>query len=138
MNSKNFNLITNLYVKNNFPGLEKLYILAQKNNKYITRKEIKDFLESQYNYQLLKVQPIINKPGHIVALFVNELWQMDIFVMQKYSSSNKQYGYLFVIIDVFTRRAGVIPMKKKRFTILCCCIRNINKKTWQTQSNIIR
>ena len=113
MNSKNFNLITNLYVKNNFPGLEKLYILTQKNNKYITRKEIKDFLESQYNYQLLKVQPIINKPGHIVALFVNELWQMDIFVMQKYSSSNKQYGYLFVIIDVFTRRAGVVPMKKK-------------------------
>ena len=53
MNSKNFNLITNLYVKNNFPGLEKLYILTQKNNKYITRKEIKDFLESQYNYQLL-------------------------------------------------------------------------------------
>ena len=113
MNSKNFNLITNLYVKNNFPGLEKLYILTQKNNKQITRKEIKDFLESQYNYQLLKVQPIINKPGHIVALFVNELWQMDIFVMQKYSSSNKQYGYLFVIIDVFTRRAGVVPMKKK-------------------------
>ena len=30
MNSKNFNLITNLYVKNNFPGLEKLYILTQK------------------------------------------------------------------------------------------------------------
>ena len=81
MNSKNFNLITNLYVKNNFPGLEKLYILTQKDHKYITRKEIKEFLESQYNYQLLKVQPIINKPGHIVALFPNELWQMDIFVM---------------------------------------------------------
>ena len=70
-------------------------------------------MESQYNYQLLKVQPIINKPGHIVALFPNELWQMDIFVMQKYSSSNKQYGYLFVIIDVFTRRAGAVPMKNK-------------------------
>ena len=73
LNTKHFNLITNLYVKNNFPGLEKLYILAQKNDKSITRKEIKEFLESQYNYQLLKVQPIINKPGHIVALFPNEL-----------------------------------------------------------------
>ena len=43
MNTKHFNLITNLYVKNNFPGLEKLYILAQKTDKYITRKEIKEF-----------------------------------------------------------------------------------------------
>ena len=43
MNSKNNNLISDLYVRNNFPGLEKLYILARKDNKEITRKEIKHF-----------------------------------------------------------------------------------------------
>lgn len=113
MNSTKLNLISDLYVRNNFPGLEKLYILARKDNKEITRKEIKTFLELQYNYQLLKVQPTINKPGHIVALFPNELWQMDIFIMQKYSSTNSNYGYLFVIVDVFTRKAGAVAMKKK-------------------------
>ena len=113
MNSNKINIISDLYVRNNFPGLEKLYILTQKDNKEITRKEVKTFLELQYNYQLLKVQPVINKPGHISALFPNELWQMDIFIMQKYSSTNSNYGYLFVIVDVFTRKAGAVAMKKK-------------------------
>jgi hypothetical protein len=53
--SKNFNLILDLYVKNNFPGLEKLLLLVKRDNNKITRKEVKTFLESQYNYQLLKV-----------------------------------------------------------------------------------
>ena len=111
--SKNFNIILDLYVKNNFPGLEKLLLVVKRDNNKITRKEIKEFLESQYNYQLLKVQNTSKKLGHIVSLFPNELWQMDIFIMQKYASTNRNYGYLFVIVDVFTRKAGAIPMKNK-------------------------
>ena len=124
MNSKNINIISDLYVRNNFPGLEKLYILTRKDNKEITRKEVKTFLELQYNYQLLKVQPTINKPGHITALFPNELWQMDIFIMQKYSSTNSNYGYLFVIVDVFTRKAGAVAMKKKDATLVLMHLTN--------------
>ena len=38
---------------------------------------------------------------------------MDIFDLKKYESYNKKYGYLFVIVDVFTRKAGLMPMKQK-------------------------
>ena len=50
--SKKINIILYLYVKNNFPGLEKLLLLIKRDSNKITRKEIKEFLESQYNYQL--------------------------------------------------------------------------------------
>ena len=38
---------------------------------------------------------------------------MDIFDLKKYAPYNKNYGYLFVIVDVFTRKAGLMPMKQK-------------------------
>ena len=39
--------------------------------------------------------------------------QMDIFDLSKYVGSNKNYKYILVLIDVFTRKAYVRPMKKK-------------------------
>jgi putative transposase len=126
--SKKFNIISDLYVKNNFPGLEKLLLLVKRDNNKITRKEIKEFLESQYNYQLLKVQNTSKKLGHIVSLFPNELWQMDIFIMQKYASTNRNYGYLFVIVDVFTRKAGAVPMKNKNASSCSDALETIMKK----------
>jgi hypothetical protein len=38
---------------------------------------------------------------------------MDIFDLSKYVGSNKNYKYILVIIDVFTRKAYVRPIKKK-------------------------
>jgi hypothetical protein len=38
---------------------------------------------------------------------------MDIFVMEKYNKSNKGYGYILAIVDVFSRKAYAYPMKHK-------------------------
>ena len=43
------------------------------------------FLELQYNYQLLKPQNKTKQLGHITAFRPNEIWQMDIFILQKYA-----------------------------------------------------
>ena len=46
---------------------------------------------------------------------VNELWQMDIFSLFNFVESfrKSEYKYAFCCIDVFTRKAYVIPMKDK-------------------------
>ena len=44
---------------------------------------------------------------------LNECWQMDIFNLQKYSSDNKGYEYIFAIVDVFSRKAWAVPTKNK-------------------------
>ena len=120
--------IKEIYVNNNFPSLEKLYLLVKKDSNGVSRNEIKEFLEKQYNYQLLKPQNKTKQLGHITAFRPNEIWQMDIFILQKYATHNKNYGYLFVIVDVFTRKAGVIAMKNKNASSCASSLQEIINK----------
>ncbi len=38
---------------------------------------------------------------------------MEIYVLDKYSKSNKGYGYIFALVDVFTGKAYAYPMENK-------------------------
>jgi len=107
------NIINDIYIKNNFPSNERLFNLVKKDNNDITRNEIKSFLEKQKEHQILKVQHNIKNTGHLVAFEKNEIWQIDIFVLQKYEKQNKGYSYIFAVVDIFTRKAFVEPMKNK-------------------------
>ena len=51
--------------------------------------------------------------GKIVAFKAFDMLQMDIYVLDKYSKSNKGYGYVFALVDVFSRKAYAYPMKNK-------------------------
>ena len=107
-------IIENIYLKNNFPGYETLYKLVKAENDDIKKKDIKFFLENQKEYELLKVKiKKKKKAGHITAAYYKHFAQMDIFDLSKYVGSNKNYKYILVLIDVFTRKAFVRPMKKK-------------------------
>ena len=109
------NIINDNYIKNNFPSNERLFNLVKKDNNDITRNDIKSFLDKQKEFQILKVQHNIKNTGHLVAFHFNEIWQMDIFVLQKYEKQNKGYGYIFAAIDIFTRKAFIEPIKNKKF-----------------------
>ena len=100
---------------NNYPGFEKLVKLVKAKYKdAISRKEVKDFLDKDLPTQLYTTQQKQDAPGHIVAFRQNDLWQMDIFVMKKgLAKYNDDYRYLFVCIDVFSRKAYAEPMKEK-------------------------
>ena len=78
------NIINEIYIKNNFPSNERLFNLVKKDNNDITRNDIKSFLEKQKEHQIFKVQHNIKNNGHLVAFEKNEIWQIDIFVLQKY------------------------------------------------------
>jgi hypothetical protein len=120
--------IKEIYVNNNFPSLQKLLILVKKSDDTINKNEVKEFLDKQYNYQVLKQQNKTKQSGHIIALRPNEVWQMDIFDLKKYESYNNKYGYLFVIVDVFTRKAGLMPMKQKNASSCSASLQQIINK----------
>lgn len=110
----NNNIIEQYYNEHNFPSAQKLYKLLKDDKHNITQKEIKSYLDTQLQEQLMKQQNEKRKDlGHITAIEENEKWQMDIFDLSKYANSNNGYKYLLVIIDVFTRKAYVEPMKTK-------------------------
>lgn len=107
-------IIKDYYENYNFPSTDKLYKILKKNNIDVNKNEIKIFIDNQTEQQLTK-QTKENKKnyGHIVSFNPDMNYQIDIFDLSKYASYNKNYKYLFVMIDIFSRKVYVIPMKNK-------------------------
>ena len=115
--SDKYEIIKNGYIAYGFPGESRLYTLLSKDHKEITKEDIKNFLGHQEAEQIYKphINPRKAKQGSITAYTINELWQMDIFSLFNFVDSfrKSEYKYALCCIDVFTRKAYVIPMKDK-------------------------
>lgn len=110
----NNEIIQNYYEDYNFPSVEKLYSLLKKNDIHIKKKEIINYLSNQKEHEMLKVKKVVKKKqGHITAITYKQNCQMDIYDISKYKNSNKNYKYLLVLIDVFTRKVFARPLKNK-------------------------
>ena len=107
--------IEQVYKKFNYTtNVQKLLKLSQAAGIAATAKDIKSFLDKRVSVQQTKItKKSKSNEGHIVAFKAFDLLQMDIFVMEKYNKSNKGYGYIFAIVDVFSRKAYAYPMKHK-------------------------
>ena len=94
-------------------GIQNIYKKAKKIDKNITLKLVKDILDKQYSAQLHKkfVKPRNYYP--ITALYENEIIQIDLMDMKDISTKNKNYNWLFVCVDVYTRKGYIFPMKNK-------------------------
>ena len=98
-------------------GVYNIYKKAKAIDKSVTLKLVKSFLDKQYTSQIHKH---IRKPKFyfpITSSEENELVQIDLADMKNISRVNKNYKWLFVCVDVFTRKAYVFPMKFKNTKI---------------------
>ena len=102
-----------LYGLNYFPSLRKLIDIVQQKSPGITKEAIKQFHEKHITTQLAKEQRKEKPQRHVVAYYLNELWQLDIFDLARYQYFNKDHTYLLVGIDVFNRQAYAEPMINK-------------------------
>ena len=108
------NIIEKYYVDNFYPNTDELYKILKKDNISITKKEVKEFLDKKDEEQIQKIQnKDPKKSGHIVASYPNQLWQIDIFILDKYEKWNKKYKDILCAIDVFTRTVYCAKMKNK-------------------------
>ena len=106
-----------LYQKYNSPGAQKLFSLAKSEGIQTTLKDIKEFISSRTEEQQLKESRHTNQShGYIVSYNPFNRLQLDIFVLKKYESHNKGYGYILCIIDIFSRKVFCYPMKSKSLT----------------------
>ena len=106
--------LSNLYIENNYPAKTKLLKLAKETRPETKAKEVDAFLDAQLSYQLLKeAKNLKANIGHIVAFRINEIWQIDLYDLSRYETSNKKFKYMFAVVDVFTRYAYIVPLKNK-------------------------
>jgi len=97
---------------------QKLLPKAKKLNKDIKLSDIQNYLNKQEAVQLNKT---INKPKFkpIVAPHVNANWQIDLMDYKAYKKVNAGYSFIMTCVDIYSRRAWAIPMKKKdAYTII--------------------
>ena len=59
---------------------------------------------------------------------VDKQWQADLVDMQKFRRYNSGFGYLLCVIDVFSKFAFVIPIKKKNGSRVVAGLKKITKQ----------
>ena len=107
-------ILQEIYIDNNYPAIDKLFLLAKRRIPDLTKANVKDFLELKDSYQILKEQKYIKRSaGHIVSHYLFQTLQIDIFDLSKFGKNNKGFNYMFACVDVFSRYAFIVPMKTK-------------------------
>jgi hypothetical protein len=99
--------------KTGFISAQKLYL---KLNKTIPLTVIQRFLDEQEIYQISKEVRAKYPFRHMIVYSSNDQWQIDLIDFSKYSRWNKGFKYLHCAVDVYSRKAFVVPIKSKTFT----------------------
>lgn len=99
--------------KTGFISASKLYL---KLNKAIPLATIKDFLKKQKISQISlenRRKPMFKQMNVYSS---NDQWQIDLIDYSKFSRWNAGFKYLLCVVDVFSRKAFVVPIKRKSDT----------------------
>ena len=78
-----------------------------------TKKEVREWLQSQDTYTLHKPTRRRLHRRQVVVYGIDHQWQADLVDLAKLSSYNKGFKYLLTCIDVLSRYAWVVPLKDK-------------------------
>jgi len=83
--------LNSIWSENNYPAKAKLLQLAKEQRPDVKAKDVDTFLEAQLSYQLLKeTKNLKSNLGHIVAFHINEIWQIDLYDLSRYGTTNKK------------------------------------------------
>lgn len=96
-----------------FSGVQKLYEAVKKVNSSITRSMVSSWLKQQTAYQ---VHQRIEKVKHFFPIKSDgpdHIWQLDLTDYSASAHHNSNVNYLFCALDIFTRKAYVIPLNNK-------------------------
>lgn len=96
-----------------FSSGERLFTHLKNKGISLSRNDVAVWLRSQPTYTLHKNRRIKFKRNHYNITNIDDLWEMDLIDMQKYSRTNKGHKYILAVIDCFSKFAWCIPIKRK-------------------------
>ena len=98
-----------------YSGAPAVYNSVKKEGKYkITLKQIKKWLADQDSYAVFKPSRKRFPRPKIVVSAKDQMWDCDCLSMKYYTADNKEFSYILVCIDVFTRFLFTKPLKALR------------------------
>ena len=106
-------IIKQAYEDYNFPSVNKLYQILKREGHDIKTTDIQNFLNKQEEQQIHKNPKKETKGTPITVAIPHFNYQADLLDFSKYSTKNKNYNWLLIVIDVLTRKAAAYPLKRK-------------------------
>lgn len=100
-------------------------------------RQIQHFIEQQEVAQLTKQVRHKRKSGtntSIVALFPNDIWQIDLMIYSRFKY--KRFQYIFNVIDVYSRFASAIPLANRKMTTIAAAMEQIINRMGGAPRNI--
>ena len=96
-----------------YKSVEKLYQKAKEKGLGVSRKAVKNWLETQDTYTRYK--PVVRKHKFLKTFVKNlaDQMQMDLVDMGKYGNKNKGYRWILTAIEILSRFAFAIPVYRK-------------------------
>lgn len=93
-----------------------------------SHKDIEKFLESKSSYTLFRNKPKRFPTNYYRIKKIGELFEADLADVSNLAKFNKNYKFLLLAIDVFSKYLFVIPLKNKSATETANAIENVIKK----------
>ncbi len=90
----------------------------------ITRKQVEEYLRGKDSYTLHK-QTRRGKRNRIVVSDIDEQWEMDLADLPAITDANDGYRYILCCIDVLSKYAWVLSLKRKTGPVLLEGIKKI-------------
>ena len=110
-------LLKDLYYNVNSPAAFSspriLYLIAKKKHKYITLKDVKNWLYKQDLYTRFRKCVGRFPRRKVLVRGPNIQAQIDLMFMQSIAKENNGYKYILTYIDCFSHWACAIPLKNK-------------------------
>ena len=99
-----------------FAGPTKLLSILKKHGRPASLKGIKEWLQNQDAYSLLRPVHYRFKRSRVIPTGIDGLWDADLADVSNISQHNDGIKFWLIAIDVFSRHVWVIPTKSKHHT----------------------
>jgi len=125
MNKKVLSTYSNAASSRSFGGVERL----KQVHKNVPRSKILESLHTSSTYTKHKRVRHTFLRRKVNVHTSNYLWQADLIILNKYAKQNKNYQYLLTVIDTFSKKAYVEPIKRKTGLDVTSAFADILKKS---------
>jgi DNA-binding transcriptional MerR regulator len=119
--------ILDTYNNNGFIGAAKLKVILKKQNIDVSLKKIKEVIDKQETHQVFKQQHK-KIQGKIVSFRKDSRLNIDLIDMVSLKSANKNYTFILIVIDIFSRKVYAKALKNKSGPTVAEALEPILKK----------
>jgi hypothetical protein len=109
-----------------FAGPDELNRFVRKDGKFVLSKyKIKKWLQRQEPYSLQRPIKRPVKRNRVVVIGIDDQWDVDLMDMTKFSKYNREYNFILVAIDIFSKYIWLRQLKDKRGESVMKALKNI-------------